>query len=112
MAPEWYASGAITYEGTLENGLGWLAHLDGRWMSEQNTGSDLDPEKMQDGYALFNARVGIGAVDDSWNLELWSQNITDEDYIQVGFDGPFQAGSFNAFLGRPRTYGVTLRVRR
>ena len=112
LAPEWYASGAITYEGTLENGLGWLAHLDGRWMSEQNTGSDLDPEKMQDGYALFNARVGIGAVDDSWNLELWSQNITDEDYIQVGFDGPFQAGSFNAFLGRPRTYGVTLRLRR
>lgn len=112
LAPEWYASGAITYEGTFENGMGWLAHLDGRWMSEQNTGSDLDPEKIQDGYALFNARVGIGAVDDSWNLELWSQNITDEDYIQVGFDAPFQSGSFNAFLGRPRTYGVTLRVRR
>lgn len=112
LAPEWYASGAITYEGVLENGLGWLAHLDGRWLSEQNTGSDLDPEKVQDGYAVFNARVGIGSLDDSWNLELWSQNLTDEDYIQVGFDGPFQAESFNAFVGRPRTYGVTLRVRR
>lgn len=112
LAPEWYASGAITYEGTLQNGLGWLAHLDGRWMSEQNTGSDLDPEKIQDGYAIFNARVGLGAMDDSWNLELWSQNITDEDYIQVGYDAPFQSGSFNAFLGRPRTYGVTLRMRR
>ena len=112
LAPEWYASGAITYEGDMENGMTWMAHLDGRWMSEQNTGSDLDPEKVQDAYALFNGRVGIGAADDSWDLELWGRNLLDEDYIQVGFDGPFQTGSFNAFLGQPRTYGVTLRMRR
>ena len=81
-------------------------------MSEQNTGSDLDPEKVQDAYAIFNGRVGIGAEDESWSLELWGRNLLDEEYIQVGFDGPFQSGSFNAFLGQPRTYGLTLRARR
>ena len=112
LAPEWYASGSITYNGDFENGMTWLAHLDGRWMSEQNTGSDLDPEKVQDAYAIFNGRVGIGAEDESWSLELWGRNLLDEEYIQVGFDGPFQSGSFNAFLGQPRTYGLTLRARR
>lgn len=112
LAPEWYASGSITYRGSFSENVDWLAHLNGRWMSEQNTGSDLDPEKHQDAYAILNGRVGLEADDEAWALELWGRNLTDEDYIQVGFDGPFQPGSFNAFLGQPRTYGLTLRVRR
>lgn len=112
LAPEWYTTGSISYEGSFGSGRTWMAHLNGRWVSEQNTGSDLDPEKVQDAFAIYNARVGIGAEDESWSLELWSQNLFDEEYIQVGFDGPFQPGSFNAFLGAPRTWGLTLRARR
>lgn len=112
LAPEWYASGSISYVRPFGDGMQWLAHLNGRLLSEQNTGSDLDPEKVQDGYAVFNGRLGIGAEDESWSLELFANNIFDEDYIQVGFDGPFQPGSFNAFLGQPRTIGLTLRARR
>ncbi|WP_417491814.1 TonB-dependent receptor [Maricaulis sp.] len=112
LAPEWYASGSVTYNGTFGEDMTWLAHLDARYMSEQNTGSDLDPEKMQEAYTLFNGRIGIGAADETWSLELWGRNLTDEDYVQVGFDGPFQSGSFNAFLGTPRSWGLTLRARR
>lgn len=112
LAPEWYASGSATYNGTINDNLTWLAHLDARYMSEQNTGSDLDPEKIQEAYTLFNGRIGIGAADESWSLEFWGRNLTDEEYIQVGFDGPFQPGSFNAFLGTPRSWGLTLRARR
>lgn len=110
LAPEWYASGSVSYQASLTDDLNWLAHLDGRWVSEQNTGSDLDPQKVQDAYALFNGRVGLMAADESWSLELWGRNLLDEDYLQVGFDGPFQPGSFNAFLGAPRTWGLTLRL--
>ncbi|QNL18466.1 TonB-dependent receptor [Hyphobacterium sp. CCMP332] len=112
LAPEWYTSASISYVRPFGDGMEWLAHLSGRYMSEQNTGSDLDPEKIQEGYSVFNARVGIGADDQSWALELFANNLFDEDYIQVGFDGPFQPGSFNAFLGQPRMWGVTLRARR
>ena len=112
LAPEWYASGSATYNGTFGDNMTWLAHLDARYLSEQNTGSDLDPEKIQEAYTLFNGRVGIGSADQTWSLELWGRNLTDEEYIQVGFDGPFQSGSFNAFLGTPRTWGLTLRARR
>ena len=80
-------------------------------MSDYNTGSDLDPQKAQDAYTPVNARVGVGSASGRWMLEFWGQNLTDETYKQVGIDAPIQTGSWNAFLGSPRLYGVTLRVR-
>jgi outer membrane receptor protein involved in Fe transport len=94
--------------------------------SDYNTGSDLFPEKMQDGYMLTNARIGLRGPDQRWSVELWAQNLFNVDYQQVAFAAPFQgAGSraqtqafgttanqiFSSFLAEPRTYGVTVRTR-
>ena len=94
------------------------------------TGSDLFVEKVQDGFFLMNARIGLRGPDQNWSLEVWAQNLLNTDYQQVAFNAPFQgAGSqsqvqkfgspsyavgnqiFSAFLAEPRTYGVTLRKR-
>jgi outer membrane receptor protein involved in Fe transport len=65
--------------------------------------------------------VGIGARDRTWQVELWGTNVFNAKYVQVGFDGPLQAlgspepgnpkNTYDAFLGAPRMYGATLRVR-
>src|SRR2546430_12419634 len=55
-----------------------------------NTGSDLFPEKEQDGYALVNARLGIRGPEQHWSIELWAQNLFNQDYQQVAFSSPFQ----------------------
>ncbi len=110
FAPKWSATASVGYDfdiGSLKAG----AHVGAKYMSDYNTGSDLDPQKAQDGYTLANARFTIGAPDDRWSLELWSQNITDEEYFQVAIDTPLQTGSWNAFLGAPRTYGMTFRLK-
>jgi outer membrane receptor protein involved in Fe transport len=72
---------------------------------------------------VFNGRIAFGTRDERWSLELWGQNLTDEDYYQVVFDAPLQnvtsatpgalptTDALNAFLGAPRTYGVTLRAK-
>ncbi len=126
LSPKWYVSGSVSYERPVLGNLKFKGNFGGRWVSEYNTGSDLLPPKIQDAFALFNARVGIGADNGSWTLEVWSQNITDQDYLQVGFNGPLQGSSgitslttpynpvndtitYNAFLGAPRTFGATLR---
>lgn len=108
------------------NGMSALFYVDSRMTSDYNTGSDLAPEKIQDGYVLVNARIGIRGRDQKWALEFWAQNLTNKDYIQVAFNTPFQgAGSvantqrfgatanalYSSFLAEPRTYGVTLRSR-
>ncbi|MCL1633255.1 TonB-dependent receptor [Luteimonas sp. SX5] len=118
FAPYWSATAAVTYEWEFANSLMARFNLGAKYMSDYNTGSDLDPEKMQDAYTIVNARVGFGASNKRWMVELWALNLTDEEYAQVGFDAPLQNvspapgnpfNSYNAFLGAPRTYGMTFR---
>lgn len=127
-APELVATGSVTWTPPLGNsGLSGLVYVDGRMTSDYNTGSDLFPQKEQDGYALFNARVGVRGPDERWGIELWAQNLFNKDYAQVAFNSPFQAGAttppftdpqypggrqiFSQFLAEPRTYGITGRFR-
>ncbi|QYU69701.1 TonB-dependent receptor [Leptolyngbya sp. 15MV] len=127
-APEIVVTGSVTWTPEIgSSGLTGLVYVDGRMTSDYNTGSDLFPQKEQDGYALFNARVGVRGPDEKWAIELWAQNIFDKDYAQVAFNSPFQAGTtsapfvdpqypggrqiFSHFLAEPRTYGVTGRFR-
>ncbi|HKT77968.1 MAG TPA: TonB-dependent receptor, partial [Sphingobium sp.] len=117
------------------SGLSALFYVDGRMSSDFNTGSDLFPEKEQDGYAVFNARVGIRGPQQRWAVEFWGQNIFNQDYSQVAFSSPLQSSSpctssigqfgrtcgspptsvvmanqlISAYLAEPRTYGITLR---
>jgi outer membrane receptor protein involved in Fe transport len=123
-APEVVVTGSMTWTPEIgSTGLSGLFYIDGRLTSDFNTGSDLFPQKEQDGFALFNARIGIRGPEQKWSLEFWGQNIFDKDYAQVAFNSPFQAGTtsapfvdpqypggrqlFSHFLAEPRTYGVT-----
>ncbi|MBA2636580.1 MAG: TonB-dependent receptor, partial [Sphingomonas sp.] len=124
----WTSTGAITWTPPIGgSGLTGLVYFDGRYMSKYNTGSDLDIEKVQKGFAVFNGRVGIRGPGDLWAVELWARNLFDKDYIQVAFDAPLQGSGttrgveqgfyprstqlFGAFLAEPRTFGVTLRTK-
>jgi outer membrane receptor protein involved in Fe transport len=125
-APEMVATSSVTWTPDIgSNGMSGLVYIDGRMTSDYNTGSDLFPQKEQDGFAVFNARIGLRGADEAWGIELWGQNIFNQDYAQVAFNSPFQAGQssapfvdpqypggrqiFSQFLAEPRTYGITLR---
>jgi outer membrane receptor protein involved in Fe transport len=126
-APELVITSSFSWTPDLgSNGHTGLIYVDSRTSSDYNTGSDLFPQKEQDGFSVVNARVGVRGPDQKWALEFWVQNLFDKDYAQVAFNTPFQAGGagapftdagnypggrqlFSQFLGEPRTYGVTLR---
>jgi iron complex outermembrane recepter protein len=113
-APEWTATGSFTYEQPIGGSLALLVYMDARYVDDQNTGSDRRASKTQPSYTLVNARIGLGDINERWSLEFWGRNIFDEEYGQIMFDVPLQLGSGGAsqgaFLGDPRTYGVTLRA--
>ncbi len=113
-------------------GLSGLFYVDARMTSDYNTGSDLFPQKEQDGFALVNGRIGIRGPDEHWSIEVWGQNLLNQNYTQVAFSSPFQQGPtagaalntaftgvnypagtqiFSAYLAEPRTFGVTGRFR-
>jgi iron complex outermembrane receptor protein len=110
FAPLWSASLATTYQHPIGN-LMFRSNLSAKYTAKYNTGSDLNPLKENGSMTLVNARIGIGALNDAWSLELWGQNLTDHKYAQVDFDGTLQPNQIDAFLGAPRTYGLTLRFK-
>ena len=117
-APYWIVTAAGTYERPISANLLGFIRLDYRFNGDMNTGADLDVEKIQRSFAVWNGKIGIGAQDNRWVLELWGRNMFDRDYRQVSFDAPLQGRgtgptstqTFNAFLGEPSTWGATLRV--
>ena len=58
-----------------------------------------------------NTRIGIEPASEAWSREIWAQNLTNSQFYQVIVDQPLQSGTYGAFLGQPRLYGVTGRVR-
>jgi len=122
FAPEWSTSLAGSYERNIGS-LTFRGNLSWKYTTSYNTGSDLHPVKEQEGFSLVNGRVGIGSEDGRWTVELFANNLFDQEYIQVAFNGPFQVdtsnpynqaaddniSTYDAFLGAPRTWGVTLR---
>jgi outer membrane receptor protein involved in Fe transport len=127
-APLWTATGSVAWSPALgSGGLRGLVYFDGRYMSKFNTGSDLDIEKTQNAFTVFNGRVGVHGPEDAWALEFWGQNLFNKHFIQVAFDAPIQGSGttrgvqagfypastqlYGAFLGEPRTFGVTLRAK-
>jgi outer membrane receptor protein involved in Fe transport len=130
-APKWTMTSSLAWTPPIGgSGLRGLLYADVRYVTKYNTGSDLDIEKTQRGFAVVNGRIGVHGADDMWGLEVWAQNLFDKNFEQVAFDAPLQsvpsgttqrgveAGFYpratqlyGAFLGEPRTYGVTLRGR-
>ncbi|MDQ8756980.1 TonB-dependent receptor [Sphingosinicella sp. LHD-64] len=134
-APEYVVTTSFAWTPEIgSSGLSALVYADARLTGDYNTGSDLFPEKEQDGYAIVNARLGIRGPAQRWAIELWAQNLFDVDYQQVAFSTPFQGSGPNnntvaqvqqfgaptsafanqftsAFLAEPRTFGITGRFR-
>jgi len=121
-APEWTLTGSATYGWAVYEGWSLLASIDGRWVSDSVTGSNLDPAKTQEAFALFNARLGLETEDGRFGIEGFVTNLFDERYQQIAFDSPLfgsapsvsnPAGTshLSAFLGEPRVFGVTGRMR-
>ena len=113
FAPEWVATGSVTYEMPLGGDMRALFYIDGRWNSEYRTQTlNRDPlgRTDNDAFAIFNGRIGIGPESDRWSVELWGRNLFDEEYFVGAFVPPLQ-NSLVVYPNEPSTYGVTLRAR-
>ena len=78
-APERVLTGAFTWTPRIGNsGLTGLFYVDARVTDDYNTGSDLFPQKAEDGYAVVNARLGVRGAGQRWSVELWAQNLFDD----------------------------------
>jgi iron complex outermembrane receptor protein len=74
----------------------------GEWRYLGDQYFDLANHIEQQGYSVFNARLGVSTK--RFDVFVWGSNLSDKHYIDYAYD--FGA----SHLGNPKTYGVTLRT--
>lgn len=57
---------------------------------------------------LRNARLRYEPAERNWNVELWGCNLTDEQYVNGGFDTRTVWGYDFTVIGWSREVGVSL----
>lgn len=110
-APEHKFNLGAQYEWRLAELGTLMARLD--WTRQSRIyfeASNTDME-VQDRYDVVDVRLALRAPDDAWEVALWGKNLDDELIkTHVVSFAPFQQ-ELNTYQP-PRTYGITLEVRR
>jgi len=115
-APESSFSLGVRYRWPLTRGAELLLAGDYGWMDEyQRVASNEFQSKNPDGsakpepaYGVLNARIVYRAAE-RWELSLFGTNLTNEWYVNGGFDTGLFWGYDLGTIGRPREVGMGLR---
>jgi iron complex outermembrane receptor protein len=115
-APDNSASLSINYDVPLSNGgnlrlvgqYGWMDEYS-RDPANQRTPIDANGNYiLEPAYGILNARIVLEPPDRNWSLSVWGRNLTDEWYVNGGFDTRTVWGYDFSVIGRSREVGVGL----
>lgn len=109
-SPEWAATANVGYTKRLANQMTLLARGLLSYTGKHYVGAEIPDETPAGAYALADLSVGLRTPDKRWEFSLWCTNCTDEGYRTVFFSPILQPGSYSAFLGAPRQYGVSVKA--
>jgi len=125
-SPKWQYSVVSDWSDGIDafGGSEYFVRGEVQYIGEQNIGGNTNqnPQTIQEGYGLLNARVGLRSDDDTWEINLWGKNLSDKGYCGTIFAQPF-AAQLNGIdpaantqpqrcaVGAPLTYGVELKFR-
>ena len=98
---------AVNYEHPLTENLLFRSTLDSQFTTAYNPSQNLDPRVEQNGYAIWNLRVGLGSADEKWEVALLGRNLTDREVVSYANDTPLAFSQF----GTPTWYGFIERSR-
>jgi iron complex outermembrane receptor protein len=104
QSPKWQLNGGFDYTHSLTGSLKFNFGVDGNYKG-RTYGGALGLQDATDAYSVYNARVGVGAADDSWTVTLWSRNLFDKYYFPAAYQGG--NGPWIRSVGMPRTVGLT-----
>ncbi|MBL8771556.1 MAG: TonB-dependent receptor [Phenylobacterium sp.] len=118
-APKWQGNLGVEYT-TPPFGGGFTLTVRGdmAYTDRLYATPDLNPQAIQDRYTLYGGRIALTSPDKSWNVALFGDNLTNEQYfrgskfVQV-LDAVFGvrvpatgATLYRGFVAPPRTWGV------
>ena len=107
-SPDWTATFAADYTINLAGGSSINIRGDYRGRSDAFDDVGENPARLRPGADVLGARVGWVSADQSWEVALWGQNLTEEEQvISISPPNPDVLQLATGF-DRPTTWGVTL----
>ncbi len=76
------------------------------WLGTGSVYSDSKNTAKEDGYGIFNLRLGFES--ENYDIHLWCKNLFDEEYLQVRFAS---SGAHQGLDGDPRMMGISFTYR-
>ena len=107
QSPEWNLNGLIRYEWPAMNGT-MAIQGDIHYRSEHYHALTRADAVTENGYHLANARLSWTSADDKWEVAVFADNITDEEYVVQSFDLAAVLGWIEEYYGRPRWVGGSI----
>jgi iron complex outermembrane receptor protein len=108
QAPHWTLNALARYEWPMLGGVASI-ESDAKWNSQQYLELINAPVDLQPAYAVINARVGFGSLDDRWQVNAFVKNAADKWYRLYNLDLSGFIGSNQGVYAPPREYGLELR---
>lgn len=110
FAPSYSGVFNVEYVQPISNELELVFAGDFIFTDEYFAAADNDPNTIQDSYSKINVRVGLANFAQGWEIAIVGRNLTDEFTTSQANDLPQGAGSYFAFLERPRTVAIQFRL--
>jgi iron complex outermembrane receptor protein len=110
-APESSASVGLQYMMTLSSGADLTVRGDYGWMDEYERDAAEQRQPLngsEPAYGLLSLRARYTAPDGTWSASIFGTNLTDERYVNGGFDARNPYGLDFILVGRPRELGASL----
>ncbi|MCP5397172.1 MAG: TonB-dependent receptor [Sphingomonadaceae bacterium] len=119
-APTWVGIMGATYTSDVGSSMKMFLNGQVRMESDRRTSTQkfdpadplaqtLVPFDTQDGNFKINLRAGLSSSEDTWGIEAFVTNLTNQVTRAVTFNTVPRSGSRSAFIQEPRSYGITLR---
>ncbi len=109
--PPWTVSVGAQYTFDIGTGYTLIPRVDYYWTDTQWASIFKDGANKVPAYDVANAQIQLNAPENAWYARAWVKNIFDKDNMTGEYLTDASSGLFtNAFVGEPRTYGITLGV--
>jgi iron complex outermembrane receptor protein len=109
QAPRWATNVGASLFHPLNDRIALTGDLSEQFKTRINI--DLADGYGQGSVALLNTSLGVASVERTWSVNVWCMNCADQRYNTITFPVPLQSGTEGAYVGAPRTFGMSLRGR-
>ncbi len=106
FAPEWSGAISLGYEREIADSLILQLGGDAKYKDEYYTDDDLNDASLQDATWKFDVRAGLKSTGGDWEVMLFGNNVTDEQTLTSGQDGPLLSGMHIGYADKGRVWGL------